>query len=104
MVRALAKALHHAAAHDAPAQRPHHFREFYARWIGLAARGLIARKQLLARAKTADGLVDLAETPGIDADPAEILHGIAEMGELPVQHRANAVGADDEIAVAEIAM
>src|SRR5207248_9786278 len=46
----------------------------------------------------------LAKTPGVDADPPQILHGIAEMGELPVQHRADAVGADDEVAVAEIAV
>ena len=72
--------------------------------IDAAARRLVSGEQFLARAKAADRLVDLAEAPGIDADPAEILHGIAEMRELPVQHRAHAVGADDEIAVAEIAM
>src|ERR1700761_4606160 len=104
MIRASAKALHHAAAHHAPAQRPHHFPEFHTCRIGLAASSLIARKQLLARTKAADGLVDLAKAPGVDADPTEILHGIAEMGELPVEYRANAVGANDEVAVAEIAM
>src|SRR5258708_21414623 len=104
MVGAAAKALHHAAAHHAPAQRAHHFPELDAIGIGLAAGLLIAGKQLLARAEAADRLVDFAEAPGIDADPAEILHGIAEMRELPVQHRAQALGTDDEISMAEIAM
>src|SRR4051794_12710036 len=104
MVRTFAKALHHAAAHDAPAQRAHHFPEFDTRWIDLPPSRLIAGEQLLTRAKAADRLVDLAKAPGVDADPAEILHGIAEMSELPIEHGTDPVGADDEIAVAEIAM
>src|SRR5947207_15599364 len=60
--------------------------------------------KFLARTKATDRLVDLAKTPRIDADPAEILHGIACMRQLPVQHRPHAVRPDDEIAVAEIAM
>src|SRR5215831_10109322 len=104
MVGAQAETLHHAAAHDAPAQRAHHFPEFDAGRISLAACLLIPREQILARAETADRLVDLAEAPGIDADPAEILHGVAEMREFPVQHRAYAIRTDDQISVAEIAM
>src|SRR5580700_11221316 len=104
MIRAHPEPLHHAAAHHAPAQGAHHFPEFHSAWVGLAAARLVAREQLLARAKAADRLVDLAETPGVDANPAQILHGIAEMRELPVQHRAHAVGPDDEIAMTEIAM
>src|SRR5258705_6015635 len=104
MVGANAKPLHHAAAHHAPAQRAHHFPEFYALRIDAAPGGLIAGKQFLARTKAADRSVDLAKAPGVDADPAEILHGIAEMRQFPVQHRAHAVGPDDEVAVAEIAM
>src|SRR5664279_939873 len=104
MVGADAKSLHHAAAHHAPAQRPHHFPEFHPLGIGAAACRRIAGKQLLARSETADRFVDLAEAPGVDAHPPQILHGIAEMRQFPVQHRAHAIGADDEIAVAEIAM
>src|SRR5437762_12398494 len=85
MIRPLAKTLHHAAAHHAPAQRAHHFPEFYAIRIDATAGCLISREQLFARTKAADRLVDLAKAPGIDADPAEILHGVAEMRELPVQ-------------------
>ena len=99
-----AKPLHHAAAHHAPAQRAHHFPEFYPLGIYAAAGRLISGKQLFARAKAADRLVDLAKAPGIDADPPQILHGIAGMRELPVQHRTHAIGADDKIAVAKIAV
>src|SRR5437763_9820574 len=60
--------------------------------------------KFLARTKAADRLVDLAKPPRIDADPAEILHGIAGMRELPIQYRTHAIRADDQIAVAEIAM
>src|SRR5262245_25215875 len=104
MIRRVAEALHHAAAYEAPAQRTHHFPEHYAIRIDLAARLLVTRKQIVAGAKAADRLVDLAKAPGVDADPAEILHGIAEMSDLPVQHGPHAVGADDEIAIAKIAM
>src|SRR6185436_20444636 len=72
--------------------------------IDLAPGFLITREQVLARTKTADRLVDLAKPPGVDADPAQVLHRIAEMRALPVHHRADAVGPDDEVAVAEIAM
>src|SRR6266404_9227223 len=104
MLRSAAKPLHHAAAHHAPAQRAHHFPEFYPLGIDAATGGFIAREQFLTRAKAADRLVDLPKAPGIDADPAEILHGVAEMRELPIEHRAQPIGADDEIAVAEIAV
>src|SRR6478736_3730607 len=100
MIGADAKALHHAAAHDAPAQRTHYFPEHHAIRVDLATAFLVTGEQILPRAKPADWLVDLAEPPRIDADPAQILHGIAEMGEFPVKHRAHAVRPDDEIAVA----
>src|SRR6202011_2961996 len=104
MLRSGAESLHHAAAHHAPAQRAHHFPEFYAVGIDAAARRLISGEQLLPRSEPADRSVDLPKTPRIDADPAQILHGIAGMREFPVQYRAHPLGADDEIAVAEIAM
>ena len=52
MIGAGAKALHHAAAHDAPAQRAHHFPEHHASGIDLAAGRLIAREQILARCQS----------------------------------------------------
>src|ERR1700761_7031523 len=104
MIGAHTKTLHHAAAHHAPAQGAHHFPEFNPRNVDFPAGLFVACEQLLARTKTADRLVDLAEAPRVDADPSQILHGIAEMRELPVQYRAHAVGADDKIAVAKVAM
>src|SRR4051812_15564914 len=74
MVGTETETLHHAAAHDAPAQRAHHSPKMPPRRLGAPAGRLIAGEQLLARAKTADRLVDLAEPPRVDADPAEILH------------------------------
>src|SRR5215212_2684851 len=96
------KALHHAAAHHTPAQRAHHFPEHHPLGIDAAAGRLVSGKQLLARSETADRLVDLSKTPRVDAYPAKILHGIAEVRELPIQHGAHSVRADDEVAVAEI--
>ena len=58
-----AKALHHAAAHDAPAQRAHYFPEIYTRRIDAPARRLVTCEQLLARTEPADRLVDLAKAP-----------------------------------------
>ena len=49
-----------------------------------------------------DGKVDLPETPGVDADPSQVFHRVAEVGEFPVQNRPDAFGADDEIAVPEV--
>src|SRR5262245_1979374 len=86
MVGAGAETLHHAAAHDAPAQRAHHFPEHHTFRIDLAAGFFVPCKQLFAGAKAADRLVDLAEAPGVDADPTEVLHGVADMRELPIQH------------------
>src|SRR5258705_11539765 len=63
MVGATAKPLHHAAAHHAPAQRAHHFPEHHPRRIDSVASRFISGKQLLARSKTANRLVDLAEAP-----------------------------------------
>src|ERR1700743_856103 len=104
MIRTHPEPLHHAAAHHTPAQGAHYFPEFYARNIDFAATLLVAREQLLARTEATDRLFDLAPPPGVDADPPQVFHRIAEMRELPVQHGPDAIGADDEIAVAEVAV
>src|ERR1700710_373731 len=96
MIRPLPEPLHHAAAHQAPAQCAHHFPEHHPIGVDLATGFRIAGEQILARTEAADRLVDFAEPPGVDADPAQVLHRIADMRELPVQYRADAVGADDE--------
>src|SRR6478752_7531345 len=95
-----AKPLHHAAAHHAPSQRAHHFPELHPIWIGATASGLVTGEQFFPRSESADRLVDLAEAPRIDADPAEILHGIAEVRKFPIQYGTHPARADDEIAMA----
>jgi hypothetical protein len=45
-----------------------------------------------------------SETPGFDAEPTEILEGIAQVGKLPVEDGADTVGADDQIAVPKISV
>src|ERR1700756_5051272 len=104
MIGPCAKPLHHAAAHHTPAQRAHDLPESHALRLDLAARFLVSSEQFFARTKAADRLVDLAKAPGGDADPSQILHRIAAMRELPIQDRADAVGPDHEVAVAEVAM
>ena len=52
------------------------------------ARGLVRVEQLGDVAEAADELVDHAEPPRLHAQPSEILDRIAEVRELPVEHRA----------------
>src|SRR5205823_2219796 len=66
-----------------------------------AALLLVGAEEVSVVAESSDRSLD-AEAPRLDAQPAEILHRVAEMGELPVEDGADAVGADDEVAVAEI--
>src|SRR5690606_7099327 len=49
-------------------------------------------------------LVDAAEPPGIHADPAEVLHGVANMSQFPIEHRPQTVLVHQEVAVPEIAV
>ena len=65
---------------------------------------LVAGDQVVAVAKSTDRLVDLAAAPGVGAQPAEVAHGIAEVGEFPVEYGSQSVGADDHIAIAEVAV
>src|SRR5687768_18495116 len=61
-------------ADDAPAHRAEHFPPVGARRIDLgAARALVGGPQFLAAAEAAGGLVDGAEAPALDAEPAQIL-------------------------------
>src|SRR4051794_3607610 len=99
-----AKSLHHATAHHAPTQRAHYFPEHDAIGIEATSGVFISGEQFFPRPKSADWLIDLAEAPRIDAYPAEILHGIADVGEFPIQHRSHPVRTDDEIAMAKVAV
>ena len=46
----------------------------------------------------------LTKAPGTHAEPAQVFHAIADMGDFPVEHGANAFGADDKVAVAKISV
>jgi len=70
---------------------------------GGPARPFVGADELIDRAEAADG-ERRAEAPGLHAQPAEILQRIPEMGELPVEHGADAVGTDDQVAVTEVAV
>ena len=70
---------------------------------GPAARGLVGGEQLLAGARAA-GRERRSEPPGPHAVPAEVLHRVAEVGELPVEDAAQAVAVDQEVAEAEVAV
>ena len=46
----------------------------------------------------------MTEAPRLHAQPSEVLDRVAEVGELPVEHGADAFRADDEVAVPEVAV
>ena len=55
-------------------------------------------------AESADGLVGETEAPRLHAQPTEVFEGIPHVRELPVENGPDAVRADDEVAVAEVAV
>ena len=70
---------------------------------GSAAAVGVARHQVGAGPETADRR-RRAEPPGLGAQPAQVLHRVAAVRELPVQHAAQPVLAHDEVAGPEIAV
>src|SRR5215469_17493964 len=70
----------------------------------MATRTLVAGNQFAQLPEPSDRLVDIAEAPGIDAEPAKIFHRVTEKGELPVEDGAHALRTHDQVAVAKIAM
>src|SRR3954470_1252062 len=68
-----------------------------------AAGALVGAEQVVAVAEAADRRA-AAAPPGLDPDPAQVEHRIADVGELPVEHAAHAAVADDQVAVAEVAV
>ena len=67
------------------------------------ARRLVGREQVVPLAEAADG-AGSAEAPRPDTQPAEVLHRVTEVRQLPVEDRPKAFGADDEVPVAEVAV
>ena len=87
---------------DAPADHAEQLPEQQPLGLDPHATGrLVGRDQLFAGPEAAHWPL-AAEAPGADADPAQVFHRIAQVGDLPVQHRAQALFADDDIAVAEV--
>ena len=103
MLGTAAEALHHAAAHRAPAQRAHHLPELTRSGVGAPA-GRFDSLQTIARAlpKPPTGLSISPKRQ--ELTPIRPNLPSVQMRELPVEHRANAVGNDHEIAVTEIAV
>ena len=73
------------------------------RSTGATARGLVGRRQLLAGGDAA-GRQRRAEPPGPHAEPPEVLHRVAEVGQLPVEDRPQPVGADEQVPEPEVAV
>src|SRR5260370_11056461 len=74
------------------------------RWIdGNAAGALICGKKVLTRSEATDRPA-APEPPGADAKPTEIHHWIAKLGQLPIEHAADAVFIDDQVAHPEVAV
>ena len=98
-----AEVLRHAETTHRPPERTEHFPEFYVRGIDLRARyRLVTAKQIFVFAEAAHRQIAASEAPRVRTDPAEIAHRIADVRHFPVEHRNDAVGADHEVAVAEI--
>src|SRR5262245_31113950 len=80
--------------HDAPAQVAEHLPPARDRGIDrIPAGALVGREEALALAEPAHGQ-RRAEPPRAHAEPADVLHRIADVGQLPVDHGAQALGAD----------
>src|SRR5213078_1015541 len=95
--------LHHAD--DRPLPVPEHLPPARrGRVDGRAAGARVGGEELLALAEAADRLRVRAEAPRAHAEPAQVLHRIADVGELPVEDGAQALGTEDDVADAEVAV
>src|SRR5215467_2652953 len=105
LVAAAGKPLEHAGAAHAPAQAAENLPVMHTcRIDGLAAGGLVGFEQLFARAEPANRAIEFAEAPWRRRDPGEILRRVADMSDLPVEHGTHAFAAEDDVAVAKVAM
>src|ERR1700719_2180716 len=88
-----------------PSQRAERHPEAQGVVVDLPAAGaFVGRDQIGDRAEAADELVGHSEPPRLHAQPTEILDGIAQVRELPIEHGADALGSDDEVPVPEVAV
>ena len=70
---------------------------------GAAAGVAVGVEQVVEPAEPAD-LARAAEAPGRGAEPSDVLGRVAGVGQLPVEHAAQALGPDQEVAAAEVAV
>jgi len=66
--------------------------------------GPIALEQLFARTETTCGTIDGPEAPADGAEPAEVTHRIAAAGQFPIEHHADPVAANDQVASTKVTM
>src|ERR1700722_14246279 len=71
---------------------------------GGAARIFVSAKKIFASAEPSDRFLIVAETPGTHAHPAEVLHRIAEMRQLPIEDRSHAFRTENDIADSVVAV
>src|SRR4029453_18415085 len=69
----------------------------------VAAGALVGGEETLAVAQAARRGCG-TEAPRADAEPADVLHRVADVGELPVDYGAQPVGTDDDVADAVVAV
>lgn len=63
---------------------------------------LVATHQVGVGAKATDRQLAAAKPPGVRTNPAEIAHGIADMGDLPIEHGNDTVGRHHQVAVTKV--
>ena len=69
-----------------------------------AARGLVGGQERLQLAQPGDRQLVVAEAPGADHQPGEVLGRVAGVAELPVDHRGEPALVDDQVAEPEVAV
>src|SRR5262245_14000726 len=95
--------LGHAEAGASPPEGAEDLPELYVTWVYRLARyALIAAEQVGISAKSAHRQIAAPEPPGVRANPAEVAHGIADMGDLPVEDGDDTLVRYHHVAVAKV--
>ena len=103
LVRPATVVLGHAETADGPPVGTEHLPEAHPlRVHRLTGFGFVAREEIRVVAEPPHRQVAAAKAPGVGADPAEITHGVANVGHFPVEDGDDPLPVDHEVAVAEI--
>jgi len=89
-------------ADDAPAERAQHFPPPQSVPIDAAGRRLFVGVDEVVDESEPAHREHRPEPPGLLAQPPEVLQGVADVGQFPIQHGPDPVGAHDEVAVPEV--